>query len=321
MAKAKTKKTTATVPATPPPAAPAPPAPTAGTSGRRRFEFVEGTSNKFWEVWVEGNVVNTQWGKIGTEGRNTLVPFADAAAAQAGMAKLIGEKTKKGYQEKTVAAAPAPAVPAAAAPAPPAPAAPAPAAAAAPPAAPAAAPKRRRFEFSEGTSNKFWEVWVEGSVLNTQWGKIGTEGRNTVKSFPDAAKAQAAAEKLIKEKTGEGYKEKTAAPAASAPAAPAPAAPPAPAPPAPAPAPTAAAPAAAPPAPRRRRFEFVEGTSNKFWEVWVEGNDVNTLWGRIGSEGRNTITSFPDAAAAQAGMAKLIGEKTKKGYKEKTSQG
>jgi DNA ligase-1 len=62
---------------------------------------VEGTSNKFWEVWVEGNNCVTQWGKIGTDGRETLKECKDHAAAQAEMAKLIAEKTKKGYKEKT----------------------------------------------------------------------------------------------------------------------------------------------------------------------------------------------------------------------------
>ena len=67
---------------------------------------------------------------------------------------------------------------------------------------------RRRFEFSEGTSNKFWEVWTEGTNLYTQYGRIGSAGQTTVKNYPDAAAAQKAAEKLIAEKTGKGYAEK-----------------------------------------------------------------------------------------------------------------
>jgi formylglycine-generating enzyme required for sulfatase activity len=62
---------------------------------------VEGTSNKFWEVWVEGNYCVAQWGKIGTEGRETVKECKDHAAAQAEMTRLIAEKTKKGYKEKT----------------------------------------------------------------------------------------------------------------------------------------------------------------------------------------------------------------------------
>ena len=34
----------------------------------------------------------------------------------------------------------------------------------------------RRFEFSDSTSNKFWEVDVDGETLNVTVGKIGTKG-------------------------------------------------------------------------------------------------------------------------------------------------
>ncbi len=35
----------------------------------------------------------------------------------------------------------------------------------------------------------------------------------------------------------------------------------------------------------RRRFEFEEGTSNKF-EVEIDGTQVTTWWGRIGANGQ-----------------------------------
>jgi DNA ligase-1 len=37
--------------------------------------------------------------------------------------------------------------------------------------------------------------------------------------------------------------------------------------------------------PKPRYFEFVEGTSSKFWEVSQSDNSVTTRWGRIGSTG------------------------------------
>lgn len=77
-------------------------------------------------------------------------------------------------------------------------------------AAPAASTKaagRRHFEFVEGKSSKFWEVWVEGTSLYTQYGRIGSAGQTTVKSFAAEAEARKAAEKLIAEKTGKGYVE------------------------------------------------------------------------------------------------------------------
>jgi DNA ligase len=69
-----------------------------------------------------------------------------------------------------------------------------------------------------------------------------------------------------------------------------------------------------------RYFEFVGGTSAKFWEAFTEGNAMTTRWGRIGSAGRATTTTFGDAAGAQAAMDKLIAEKTREGYVEKTGE-
>jgi DNA ligase-1 len=71
-----------------------------------------------------------------------------------------------------------------------------------------AAGVRRYFEYVEGTSAKFWEVSVSGSDLSTRWGRIGTDGQTKTKSFADAARAQAEADKLIEEKTDKGYVEK-----------------------------------------------------------------------------------------------------------------
>jgi hypothetical protein len=39
------------------------------------------------------------------------------------------------------------------------------------------AAQKRYFEFSDGTSNKFWEVWVEGHQVFTRYGKIGARAR------------------------------------------------------------------------------------------------------------------------------------------------
>ena len=65
----------------------------------------------------------------------------------------------------------------------------------------------RRFEFSDSTSNKFWEVEVKGKTLNVTFGKIGTKGQSKPKDFATPEKASAEMEKLIKEKTGKGYVE------------------------------------------------------------------------------------------------------------------
>jgi DNA ligase-1 len=65
-----------------------------------------------------------------------------------------------------------------------------------------------------------------------------------------------------------------------------------------------------------RRFELVDGTSSKFWEVVVAGQDVTVRYGRIGSQGQTNTKAFADASAADQHAAKLIAEKTGKGYHE-----
>jgi uncharacterized protein (TIGR02996 family) len=181
---------------------------------RRYFEFSEGSSNKFWEVWVDANTVFTRYGKIGAGGQTTLKDEGSPAGAQKLHDKLVKEKTGKGYVEKSSseAAPPAPA-PVVAAPA----AAPSatPKAAAAPkaPLAPVVVePGFRRFHFSEGSSNKFWEVKVEGEQQLVRYGKLGTAGQEKEKDFDTAAEAKADTKKLIAEKVGKGYVEVGGAP-------------------------------------------------------------------------------------------------------------
>ncbi len=65
-----------------------------------------------------------------------------------------------------------------------------------------------------------------------------------------------------------------------------------------------------------RRFEFVEGTSSKFWEIVAKGKEVTLRYGRIGSQGQSNVKSFSDETAAAALLEKLIREKTGKGYHE-----
>jgi predicted DNA-binding WGR domain protein len=84
----------------------------------RRFELVEGSSSKFWEVSVDGSSLTTRWGKIGTSGQSKTKAFASAAAAQKEHDALVTEKTGKGYSEVTAGGA-TPAAPGARQPPPP----------------------------------------------------------------------------------------------------------------------------------------------------------------------------------------------------------
>ena len=83
----------------------------------------------------------------------------------------------------------------------------------------------RRFEYTDDKSAKFWEIEQSGTDLNIRWGRIGTAGQSQTKNFADAAKAGAAMQKLITEKTGKGYAEAGTAAGAAIGTAPAKAAP------------------------------------------------------------------------------------------------
>ncbi|EPX60162.1 Molybdate metabolism regulator [Cystobacter fuscus DSM 2262] len=65
-----------------------------------------------------------------------------------------------------------------------------------------------------------------------------------------------------------------------------------------------------------RRFELVEGSSRKFWEIEAEDTGFTVRWGRIGTSGQSQQKSFPTAEKARAEQDKLIAEKQKKGYAE-----
>jgi DNA ligase-1 len=65
----------------------------------------------------------------------------------------------------------------------------------------------RYFEFTDDTSNKFWEISQSGNSMTTRWGRIGSTGQNKTKTFADEKAAANAAAKLIQQKTDEGYVE------------------------------------------------------------------------------------------------------------------
>lgn len=64
----------------------------------------------------------------------------------------------------------------------------------------------------------------------------------------------------------------------------------------------------------RRRFEFVEGSSSKFWEVSADGASFTVTFGRMGTDGQSKTKKCKDASAAKAEVDKLVAEKVKKGY-------
>lgn len=276
-------------------------------TSKRYFEFVEGSSSKFWEVWIDGNKVYTRYGKIGSNGQTTIKDEGSPAGAERLLGVLLRQKVGKGYVEGGAAAPVAAEAPAAPAPrvSKPAPA-PAPVAVAPKPAAGGA----RRFEFVDGSSNKFWEVRVEGASQTVRYGRIGTDGQSKTKQFADAATALADAEALIEEKLEKGYTEVTAG---------------------------AAAPAVAreeqdddaeeaadvaesepevSSEPGRRRFEFRDENGGKFWEIVVGASAHTVRYGALGAPGNSKVTAFANDDAAEASAEALIAEKTRKGFTE-----
>jgi uncharacterized protein (TIGR02996 family) len=67
----------------------------------------------------------------------------------------------------------------------------------------------RTFELHDAKSHKFWNIEVGGDSFTVTFGKVGTAGQTRTKTFATREKAQGAADKLMREKTGKGYVETT----------------------------------------------------------------------------------------------------------------
>ena len=66
----------------------------------------------------------------------------------------------------------------------------------------------------------------------------------------------------------------------------------------------------------RRVFHLMDGTSNKFWAITLNGTEFTVEWGRIGTNGQTKTKSFGGEAEARKQYDLLIAEKTGKGYTE-----
>lgn len=65
-----------------------------------------------------------------------------------------------------------------------------------------------------------------------------------------------------------------------------------------------------------RRFEFVQGSSAKFWAADVQGSSFVVVYGRLGTSGQRKEKGFPSPEAAQREVDKKIAEKLREGYHE-----
>jgi predicted DNA-binding WGR domain protein len=65
----------------------------------------------------------------------------------------------------------------------------------------------REFQYTQGTSNKFWHITLDGTKHTVQYGRIGTAGQSLTKEFGSEAEALKSYEGLVKTKLKEGYTE------------------------------------------------------------------------------------------------------------------
>jgi predicted DNA-binding WGR domain protein len=70
-----------------------------------------------------------------------------------------------------------------------------------------------------------------------------------------------------------------------------------------------------------RRFELVEGSSSKFWEIELSRSSFTVRWDRIGTAGQSQVKDFDSDDKAKKEHDKLVTEKLKKGYSEVASDG
>jgi predicted DNA-binding WGR domain protein len=75
-------------------------------SSMRRFECIEGSSRKFWQIGRQASEVTVTFGRIGTQGQSQLKQFANEQRAQLEVNKLVAEKLKRGYVEAATGASP-----------------------------------------------------------------------------------------------------------------------------------------------------------------------------------------------------------------------
>ncbi|HNH06933.1 MAG TPA: WGR domain-containing protein [Leptospiraceae bacterium] len=169
---------------------------------------------------------------------------------------------------------------------------------------------RRRFEYRDEKSEKFWEIELKGSSFTTYYGKIGGGPRQDTKEWDSPAEAKKEYEKIVAEKLKKGYEEvsekgdagkeskadskKKKSIDADKKADKKP----------------------VNPGKNRRRFEYIDEKSSKFWEIELKGTAYTTYFGKIGGSVRSDINDFGSEVDALKEYEKIVAEKLKKGYEE-----
>ncbi|WP_333865427.1 DUF6493 family protein [Sphingobacterium sp.] len=65
-----------------------------------------------------------------------------------------------------------------------------------------------------------------------------------------------------------------------------------------------------------KHLKYIDGTSDKFWEIQTAGSTHTVIYGRNGTAGQSKSKTFDSEEACLKDAEKLIAEKTKKGYSE-----
>ncbi|MBW9233440.1 WGR domain-containing protein [Leptospira santarosai] len=66
---------------------------------------------------------------------------------------------------------------------------------------------KKYLTYQDEGSNKFWSIDVSGSTFTVTFGKVGSSGQSSVKTFDDEQECLKEAEKLLREKLKKGYLE------------------------------------------------------------------------------------------------------------------
>lgn len=65
-----------------------------------------------------------------------------------------------------------------------------------------------------------------------------------------------------------------------------------------------------------KHLKYIDGTSDKFWEIQTAGSTHTVTYGRNGTAGQSKSKTFDSEEACLKDAEKLVAEKTKKGYSE-----
>ncbi len=79
--------------------------------------------------------------------------------------------------------------------------------------------RTRELVFADGSSNKFWNIELDGDAHTVSFGRVGTAGQSKTKAFGSSEEAKQSFDKLVAEKLKKGYVDSNGAKQASAAAA------------------------------------------------------------------------------------------------------